>query len=92
VPTVILFRMLVNLLIDALFGAVPVLGDFFDVFHRAARKNLELLQRHSGVHREKPRVVDYAVLGLVLLCLLGLLFLPVALGLVVFHLIATLGG
>jgi hypothetical protein len=38
-------RMVGNLLIDAAIGAVPVAGDIADVFFRAHRRNLELLQR-----------------------------------------------
>jgi hypothetical protein len=38
-------RMIGNLLFDAALGAVPVAGDIFDVFYRAHRRNLELLQR-----------------------------------------------
>jgi len=38
-------RMVGNLLIDAAIGAVPVAGDIADVFFRAHRRNLRLLQR-----------------------------------------------
>ena len=34
-----------NLLVDAALGAVPIAGDVVDVFFRAHRRNLELLQR-----------------------------------------------
>jgi Domain of unknown function (DUF4112) len=38
-------RMVGNLLVDAALGALPVAGDVADVFFRAHRRNLELLQR-----------------------------------------------
>jgi len=38
-------RMVGNLLVDAALGSVPVAGDVADVFFRAHRRNLELLQR-----------------------------------------------
>jgi len=41
-------RMVGNLLFDLLIGAVPVLGDFFDVLYRAHHRNLKLLQREIG--------------------------------------------
>lgn len=41
-------RMIGNLLLDFLVGAVPVLGDFFDVLFRAHQRNLSLLQRELG--------------------------------------------
>jgi hypothetical protein len=41
-------RMLGNLILDFLIGAVPVLGDFFDVLYRAHYRNLKLLQKELG--------------------------------------------
>ena len=38
-------RMVGNLLLDAAIGAVPVAGDVADIFFRAHRRNLRLLQR-----------------------------------------------
>jgi hypothetical protein len=34
-----------NLLLDAAIGAVPIAGDVADIFFRAHRRNLKLLQR-----------------------------------------------
>jgi hypothetical protein len=46
---VIIARMLLNLALDALIGAVPLIGDLFDVAYRANTKNVALLeQRHVG--------------------------------------------
>lgn len=42
-PIAVIARMLINLAIDALFGAVPVIGDLFDLMFLANRKNLALL-------------------------------------------------
>jgi len=39
-------RMVGNLLLDGVIGAVPIAGDVADVFFRAHRRNLRLLQRH----------------------------------------------
>jgi hypothetical protein len=41
-----LWRMAANTLIDTAVGAVPIVGDAFDVAFRANMKNLRLLQRH----------------------------------------------
>jgi hypothetical protein len=73
VPRVIMLRMLINALIDALIGAVPVAGAVGDLFYRANLRNLALLERHAhpGV---SPRPADRtfvlvaaAVFGLILL-------------------------
>jgi len=41
-------KMLRNLVVDAAVGSVPLAGDIFDVYFRAHRRNLKLLQRHLG--------------------------------------------
>jgi len=41
-------RMIGNLLLDFAVGAVPLLGDFFDVLFRAHHRNLKLLQKELG--------------------------------------------
>lgn len=57
---VIIARMLLNLALDALLGAVPLIGDLFDVAHRANTKNVALLeQRAIGNGRATAR--DWAM-------------------------------
>ena len=41
-------KMLGNLVVDAAAGAVPLAGDVFDIYFRAHRRNLKLLQQHLG--------------------------------------------
>lgn len=45
-----LWRMAANTLIDTAIGAVPIVGDAFDVAFRANMKNLRLVQRHLEKH------------------------------------------
>jgi uncharacterized protein DUF4112 len=45
-PRHLIARMLVNVALDGVVGAVPLLGDAFDVMWRANRRNMALLQRH----------------------------------------------
>jgi hypothetical protein len=47
VPRVVLVRMAVNALVDALIGAVPLAGNVGDIFWRANAMNLALLERHA---------------------------------------------
>lgn len=42
----VLTRMVLNILIDALFGSIPVLGDIFDVAFKANQRNVSLLREH----------------------------------------------
>ena len=39
-------RMALNVLIDGLIGAIPVVGNVFDFVYRANDRNVELLRRH----------------------------------------------
>lgn len=47
VPKVIMLRMLLNALFDAILGVIPVAGTVGDIFFRANVRNLALLERHS---------------------------------------------
>lgn len=44
-PAPIIARMLLNLAIDLVVGAVPLVGDLFDLGFRANQRNLALLER-----------------------------------------------
>src|SRR6476620_7521160 len=46
VPRITLARMTLNIAIDLVVGAIPFVGDLFDVYWKANRKNVELLRRH----------------------------------------------
>ncbi len=46
IPRVAIARMLVNIGIEALAGAVPFAGDLFDVVFKANRRNYRLLKSH----------------------------------------------
>jgi hypothetical protein len=42
----VLARMIANLAVDGVIGAVPIAGDLFDVAWRANRKNVRILREH----------------------------------------------
>lgn len=42
----VLFRMILNTLIDTVIGSIPVLGDIFDIFFRSNMRNTALLKKH----------------------------------------------
>lgn len=44
-------RMVLNVLVDALLGSIPIIGTIFDVFFRANERNLKLLIDHMERHR-----------------------------------------
>lgn len=42
----VLARMTANILIDALIGSIPILGDIFDVAFKANQRNIRLMREH----------------------------------------------
>ncbi|HWK09696.1 MAG TPA: DUF4112 domain-containing protein [Vicinamibacterales bacterium] len=47
VPRIVLARMVLNAAIDAGVGAIPIVGDLFDVAWKSNDWNLALLERHA---------------------------------------------
>lgn len=63
VAPIIIARMFLNLAIDAGIGAVPILGDVFDIVYRANNKNVDLLEKRSA-NEGKASFADWlAVIG-----------------------------
>jgi Domain of unknown function (DUF4112) len=52
-PGHVIARMLGNVALDGVFGAVPLVGDAFDVLWRANRRNMRLLR--EWLERDKER-------------------------------------
>ena len=59
VPRIILMRMAVNALVDAVIGAIPLVGIAGDVFFRANTRNLALLERHAVPGGRPATKADY---------------------------------
>jgi len=55
VPTPILVKMMLNIVVDTLVGTIPILGDFFDVGWKANTRNMALLDgaTRSSASRSK---------------------------------------
>ena len=76
VSKVTLLRMGVNIGVDYLFGAIPIIGDIFDMAWKSNQRNVELLRRRATVSAEDAhsgRKSDWLFVGLVMLALLALL-------------------
>ncbi len=94
VPRAVLVRMLVNIGLDALLGAVPLLGDVFDFAFKSNEKNLALIERHRGDPTRQATWGDRAVVVGVLIVAASLVVLPILLALLLFsglsHLVSAL--
>lgn len=65
----VLARMVWNIVLDALVGSIPVLGDIFDVAFKANQRNLQLMREHyqEGKHRGGAWKLVVPILFLLLL-------------------------
>ena len=77
VPILTLARMLANVGIDTLGGAVPALGDLFDAAWKANIKNVVLLERHIAASAA-PAQAKRGVLGAAFLALIVLVLIIAA--------------
>ena len=78
VPKVVLARMVVNVLVDAVVGAIPLVGDLFDLGWKANAWNLALLERHALPGRP-PTSSDWLVVILCSLAVVLVALVPILL-------------
>lgn len=91
-PGPVLARMVTNVGVEALVGAVPILGDLFDVAFKANNRNMRLLEKHAvapELARQSSRklLVGLGVGLVVLVVVAGAL--AVMVGLKLFELISS---
>ena len=88
IPRVVQFRMIINVAIDAIAGAVPFIGDLVDFAWKANLRNLALLERHaSGARRASSG--DRLFVSLLALLVVAIALVPFVMA---GWLVAALGG
>jgi hypothetical protein len=72
----VMARMVVNVVIDALFGMIPILGDLFDIAFKANMRNLKLMKEHyvEGRHRGGAWKIVVPVLLLLFIVVAGIIW------------------
>ncbi len=73
---VVLARMTFNILIDAIVGSIPIIGDLFDVAFKANMRNMRLMQQHyeEGRHRGSAWKFIVPVLIVVFLVIIAIIW------------------
>jgi hypothetical protein len=71
----VLFKMIGNIVLDVIVGAIPILGDLFDLGYKANRRNLHLMEEHYKEGRHQGSAWGPVIL--VALVLLGLFLLTI---------------
>ena len=75
IPKVVQLRMIFNVAIDSLVGAVPIVGDLFDFAWKANDRNLALLEQHAHEERQAD-AGDWLFVTLMITILVALAALP----------------
>ncbi|MBD1997461.1 DUF4112 domain-containing protein [Leptolyngbya sp. FACHB-541] len=57
-PSEVLGQMIANIVLEAVVGSVPLLGDLFDAYYKANVRNLALLERHLQMAEPDLEQVD----------------------------------
>ncbi|MEJ7823100.1 MAG: DUF4112 domain-containing protein [Chitinophagaceae bacterium] len=73
----LLARMVLNILIDAIVGMVPLLGDIFDIAFKANIRNMRLMQQHytEGRHKGSAWKIILPVLIVLFVIIGGIIWL-----------------
>jgi Domain of unknown function (DUF4112) len=78
IPHVVVGRMVVNWTVDLGIGAIPLIGDVYDLFFRSNRRNLDLFRRYAlepetSTRRHRAFFLGLAmfVIGFLWLCALA---------------------
>ena len=69
----VLVLMIINIVLDALIGSIPVLGWIFDFAYKANTRNIKLLKEHytEGKHHGSGKgIIFYIILVLIVLIIL----------------------
>jgi hypothetical protein len=72
-PREALLRMVLNLLTDTVVGAVPLLGDIFDVFSKANLRNMQIVESHVKAPQPSAKAdrlfIFFLIAGLIIFAL-----------------------
>ena len=73
----VLAKMVVNIIVDALIGSIPLVGDVFDFAFKANQRNMELMHEHyvEGRHKGGAWKVIVPLLLILLVFMIGLVWI-----------------
>src|SRR5262249_14537765 len=84
IPGVAIARMMTNVAIDSLLGAIPIAGDLFDMAYKSNMKNLRIYQESmASGHRDTSR--HWGFFALVLMVALVLIGTPATIVYLMMH-------
>ena len=69
----VLARMIANVTLDTIVGSIPIIGDTFDLFFKANRRNYKLLEKHYGEGAYKGSIWTVVIPILIILLVIFIL-------------------
>ena len=78
VPRVVILRMSLNIAINMIVGAIPIIGDLFSIWFKSNLQNAQLLYRHCQRTAPTPNLSDWLYVVSIVLGMLLLLGITIA--------------
>jgi hypothetical protein len=74
IPSVVIARMVVNVMFDTLIGMIPLVGDIFDIAFKANQRNIELMTNYYNSPGEavKRNTISILIISISFLSVLAL--------------------
>jgi hypothetical protein len=76
-PRVTVARMVGNIAVDTLLGAMPIVGDLFDLAWKSNKKNMALLKRATADTGAKNQAKDWVALLFLVVAAIAMIAIPV---------------
>lgn len=70
----IITQMAVNIVIEFAVGSIPIIGDLFDFFWKANKKNMELIEEVT-LEKKRIRGTNYLILAALLVASFAIIFI-----------------
>lgn len=77
-PKIVLFRMGINITMNGLLGAIPVLGDLFSIWFKSNVRNIALLEKYVDRPQHTSTIGDWAFVVCLILGIFALLISMIA--------------
>lgn len=78
VPRIVILRMSLNIVINMVVGAIPVIGDLFSIWFKSNLQNAQLLHRHSQTTTPVTTLIDWVYVGSIIIGMILLLGLTLS--------------
>ena len=73
VPRIVILRMSLNIVINMVVGAIPIIGDLFSIWFKSNLQNAQLLHRHCQTTVPVTTLIDWAYVGIIVIGMVLLL-------------------